>query len=303
MRSAGRPRLAEETLTHKLSRTATLVLGAGGAAASDRLSARLPYGTTLYPVADAAFQVHFGHAGGERVPIFARLAPYVNMLDGIVTNNLIGEASVLDALTQRVAFASRSAGHRCFRPTRRPRRASSAVRWSSTTEPRSWLDLSVGRARLLAGGVGAGNVRLDVWLRRCHCPRAHATLLVSLLGTDGRTRSESAAERDPATDGEREGIDFERAKEMLGLRPARRAPEAEARGDRLHARWRRLGIATGVTMPRTYHSQVKLLAQANLVVSAMGTRAVGASRRGQPHEERRRPDPAPRQPHRARQGD
>jgi uncharacterized protein involved in exopolysaccharide biosynthesis len=75
-------------------------------------------------------------------------------------------------------------------------------------------------------------------------------------------------ERDPATDDENDGVDFERVKETLGfvLRAARRRPKLVAIVFALVAA---TGVTYAVTMPRTYHSQVKLLAQANLVVPAL----------------------------------
>jgi hypothetical protein len=96
--------MAEETLTHKLSRTVGLVLGAGVAVATDRLTQDVPYGTVVFPVADASLQVHFGHEGKSIFEIYGRLAPYVNMLYGIVSNYLIAEASLRDELTSRVAI-------------------------------------------------------------------------------------------------------------------------------------------------------------------------------------------------------
>jgi hypothetical protein len=95
--------MAEETLSHKVTRTVNLLLGAGGAVTSDRLTPNVPYATTFYPVADASLQVRFGHGGRSIFQIYGRLAPYVNMLDGIVANNLIGEVSLRDELTRRVA--------------------------------------------------------------------------------------------------------------------------------------------------------------------------------------------------------
>jgi uncharacterized protein involved in exopolysaccharide biosynthesis len=75
-------------------------------------------------------------------------------------------------------------------------------------------------------------------------------------------------ERDPAADDEDEGVDFERVKETLGfvLRAPRRRPKLAACVFVLAGA---LGVAAAVTMPRTYSSEVKLLAQANLVVPAL----------------------------------
>jgi uncharacterized protein involved in exopolysaccharide biosynthesis len=75
-------------------------------------------------------------------------------------------------------------------------------------------------------------------------------------------------ERDPATDDETEGIDFQRVKEAAGfaLRAARRRPKLAATVFTLVAA---AGVSMAVTMPRTYHSQVKLLAQGNLVVTSL----------------------------------
>ena len=75
-------------------------------------------------------------------------------------------------------------------------------------------------------------------------------------------------ERDPAANEEEEGIDLERAKEMLGfvLRAPLRRPILAAGVFILGAA---AGVAAAITMPRTYNSQVKLLAQANLVVPAL----------------------------------
>jgi hypothetical protein len=115
--------MAEESLTHDASRTVVLMLGVGGALATQRLTQDVPYGTTFYPVGDASLQVHFGHEGRSLFQIYGRLAPYVNMLDGIVTNNLIGEASVRDELTGRVAVRFAVGGAQTL-PTDTPAAAS-----------------------------------------------------------------------------------------------------------------------------------------------------------------------------------
>jgi uncharacterized protein involved in exopolysaccharide biosynthesis len=75
-------------------------------------------------------------------------------------------------------------------------------------------------------------------------------------------------EQDPTTQGEEEGVDLEHVKEMVGfvLRAPRRRPIITASAFTLVAV---LGITAAITMPRTYNSQVKLLAQANLVVPAL----------------------------------
>ncbi len=75
-------------------------------------------------------------------------------------------------------------------------------------------------------------------------------------------------ERDPSADDESEGVDFERVKETVGfvLRATRRRPVLVGLVFTLAAA---MGVFYAVTMPRTYHSQVKLLAQANLVVPAL----------------------------------
>jgi uncharacterized protein involved in exopolysaccharide biosynthesis len=75
-------------------------------------------------------------------------------------------------------------------------------------------------------------------------------------------------ERDPAADDEGGGVDLARLKENVGfaLRAARRRPKLVALVFTITAA---LGIYYAVTMSRTYHSQVKLLTQANLVVSAL----------------------------------
>jgi uncharacterized protein involved in exopolysaccharide biosynthesis len=75
-------------------------------------------------------------------------------------------------------------------------------------------------------------------------------------------------ERDPAAEDESDGVDFERVKQTVGfvLRAARRRPKLVGIVFTLAAA---AGLSMAVTMPRTYHSQVKLLAQANLVVPAL----------------------------------
>jgi uncharacterized protein involved in exopolysaccharide biosynthesis len=76
-------------------------------------------------------------------------------------------------------------------------------------------------------------------------------------------------ERDPAADDdEGGGVDVERVKEMGGfvLRAARRRPILAAT---VFTGVAAVGVAMAVTMPRTYGAQVKLLAEANLVVPAL----------------------------------
>jgi hypothetical protein len=74
--------------------------------------------------------------------------------------------------------------------------------------------------------------------------------------------------QDPAAEGEDEGIDLERVKEIVGfvLRAPRRRPVLAAAAFVVVAA---LGITASITMPRTYEAQVKLLAQTNLVVPAL----------------------------------
>ncbi|MGD0529849.1 MAG: hypothetical protein ABSE49_32235, partial [Polyangiaceae bacterium] len=75
-------------------------------------------------------------------------------------------------------------------------------------------------------------------------------------------------EQDPAAEDEDEGLDFERVKETLGfvLRAPRRRPKLAAGAFVVVAA---LGVTAAFTMPRTYNAEVKLLAQANLVVPAL----------------------------------
>ena len=77
-------------------------------------------------------------------------------------------------------------------------------------------------------------------------------------------------ERDRAVsdDREEEGFDFEALKEKVGfvLGAAQRRPKLAAVTFVIGAT---LGLAVSVPMPRTYNSQVKLLAQVNLVVPAL----------------------------------
>jgi uncharacterized protein involved in exopolysaccharide biosynthesis len=74
--------------------------------------------------------------------------------------------------------------------------------------------------------------------------------------------------QDPAAEGEDEGIDLERVKEIAGFifRAPRRRPFLAASTFVVVAA---LGITASITMPRTYQAQVKLLAQQNLVVPAL----------------------------------
>jgi uncharacterized protein involved in exopolysaccharide biosynthesis len=75
-------------------------------------------------------------------------------------------------------------------------------------------------------------------------------------------------EQDPAAEDEDEGLDFDRVKETLGfvLRAPRRRPKLAALVFVVGAA---LGVTVAMTMPRTYNAEVKLLAQANLVVPAL----------------------------------
>jgi hypothetical protein len=75
-------------------------------------------------------------------------------------------------------------------------------------------------------------------------------------------------EQDLAANEEEEGIDFERLKELLGfvIRAPLRRPFLAAAVFLIGGG---LGIAIAITLPRTYSSQVKLLAQINLVVPAL----------------------------------
>jgi hypothetical protein len=148
--------LAEETLTHKLSRTAGLVLGAGGAFATERLTQDVPYGTTFFPVADASLQVQFGYERRSMFQIYARLAPYVNMLDGIVANNLIGEASLRDQLTRRVVVRV-LVGAAQMLPTDTPA-ATGLVRGEVELDylASPWLELAVGERGFWQNELGLG---------------------------------------------------------------------------------------------------------------------------------------------------
>lgn len=146
---------AEETITHKMSRTVTLALGAGGAAASNRLSESSPSSTTLFPVADVSLQVHFAR-DTSLFAIYGRLAPYVNMLDGLVANNLIGEASLRNALTQRVALRVAVGGAQAL-PTDAPA-ATSLVRGEVEVDYTAtrWIDLALGERGFWQEVLGSG---------------------------------------------------------------------------------------------------------------------------------------------------
>jgi uncharacterized protein involved in exopolysaccharide biosynthesis len=74
--------------------------------------------------------------------------------------------------------------------------------------------------------------------------------------------------RDDTDQGEGEGIDAERLKEALGfvLRASRRRPKLAASAFVVIAA---LGATISATMPRTYNSQVKLLAQHDLVMPTL----------------------------------
>ncbi len=148
--------LAEETLTHNLSRTVGLVLGAGAAVTSDRLTGDVPYGTTFFPVADASLQVHFGHEGKSLFAIYGRLAPYVNMLYGIVSNYLIGEASLRDELTTRIAVRV-AVGAAETLPTDTPA-ATNLVRGEVELDYRAsrWVELAVGERGYWQEELGFG---------------------------------------------------------------------------------------------------------------------------------------------------
>jgi hypothetical protein len=148
--------IAEESLAHKLSRTVGLVLGAGGAAVSDRLTESVPYSTSVFPVADASLQVHFGLEGRSLFQMYARLAPYVNILDGRVANNLIGEASVRDELITRVAVRA-AIGAAQTLPTDTPA-ATSLVRGEVELDYRvsRWVELAVGERGLWQEELGLG---------------------------------------------------------------------------------------------------------------------------------------------------
>jgi len=82
-------------------------------------------------------------------------------------------------------------------------------------------------------------------------------------------------ERDPSAsdEGEEEGFDFGLQKERVGfvLHAARRRPKLAIVTFVVVAA---LGLTVSATMPRVYNSQVKLLAQADLVVPALTNRAV-----------------------------
>jgi uncharacterized protein involved in exopolysaccharide biosynthesis len=82
-------------------------------------------------------------------------------------------------------------------------------------------------------------------------------------------------ERDPSAsdEGEEEGFDFGLLKEKVGfvLHSARRRPKLAILTFVVVAA---LGLTVSATMPRVYNSQVKLLAQADLVVPALTNRAV-----------------------------
>jgi uncharacterized protein involved in exopolysaccharide biosynthesis len=75
-------------------------------------------------------------------------------------------------------------------------------------------------------------------------------------------------DRDPAGDEEEEGLDLEQIRERLGfmMRAPRRHPKLAASAFVVAGA---LGVVVAVTMPRTYESQVKLLAQRNIVVPAL----------------------------------
>ena len=148
--------LAEETLTHKVSQAVALSLGAGGAVASDRLSGDVPYNTVFFPVADAALRVRFGHEGRSLFQVYARLAPYVNLLDGIVANNLISEASIRDELTERIAVRV-ALGAAQTLPTDTPA-ATSLVRGEVELDYRAsrWVELALGERGFWQEELGLG---------------------------------------------------------------------------------------------------------------------------------------------------
>lgn len=80
-----------------------------------------------------------------------------------------------------------------------------------------------------------------------------------------RDLNQQQQERDPTAEEEGEGIDFEHVKEMVGfvLRAPRRRPLLAIGVFTIGAA---LGVTAAATMPRTYNSQVKLLAQSNFNV-------------------------------------
>jgi hypothetical protein len=95
---------AEETLSHQASRTVGFTLGAGGAVVNSRYDNSIPYQTVVYPVAEASMAMRLGREKEHSLVLLARLAPYVNTVQAIVTNNLIGEATLTEPLSQRVGM-------------------------------------------------------------------------------------------------------------------------------------------------------------------------------------------------------
>jgi hypothetical protein len=88
-----------------------------------------------------------------------------------------------------------------------------------------------------------------------------------------RDLNQQQQERDPTAEDEGEGIDFEHVKEMVGfvLRAPRRRPLLAIGVFTIGAA---LGVTAAATMPRTYNSQVKLLAQSNFVIPNISGRSI-----------------------------
>jgi hypothetical protein len=102
--------LAEETFSHRWSRVVSMTVGAGAAAEGVQSTSEFPVSFSLAPLADASVAMRFGHEGTGELRLTAHLGPFVNILNGVVDESLLGEVSLLYPLSGRVALRCKVMG-------------------------------------------------------------------------------------------------------------------------------------------------------------------------------------------------
>jgi hypothetical protein len=82
-----------EAWRHRMSRSESVTAGAGVAGAAVRLFPGAPTLLGAYPVLDASYTAAF--ARGAQVAVFARLAPYMDLITASILNTVSAEVRVL----------------------------------------------------------------------------------------------------------------------------------------------------------------------------------------------------------------
>jgi hypothetical protein len=92
----------QETVSHRLSRTTNLILGAGGTVAT----VTVPASTHLLiePTGTATLSEHFSRDGLSNLDLSATVAPFVDNRTGLVSNRFQGTGALSEVLTSTVSL-------------------------------------------------------------------------------------------------------------------------------------------------------------------------------------------------------